>query len=172
MSGTAHAPNGTKDFFISYRGQRRDWALWINWVVRSAGYSTGLMEEFPTGTTWPSQMRDSVECCVRLIPLFSAEYWDSGACREEFDGFWQQHMENNYEQKLLPILVEECVVPVIHKPLLRKPINDLERTPARQEILAMIQGITPLATIAPYAEPEPLIRDRRGLRCSQQNGQR
>lgn len=32
-------PQGTIDFFISYRGQQAAWAMWINWVVRTAGYS-------------------------------------------------------------------------------------------------------------------------------------
>ena len=49
-------PQGTTDFFISYRGVRTDWARWTNWVVRSAGYSTVLMDEFPVGTTWTNAL--------------------------------------------------------------------------------------------------------------------
>ncbi len=36
-------PQGTIDFFISYRGPQAAGARWVNWVVRSAGYSTVLI---------------------------------------------------------------------------------------------------------------------------------
>ena len=80
-------PQGDVDFFISYRGARTDWALWVNWVVRSTGFTTELMDEFQVGTTWPNNMRIAIHRCRRLIPLYSEDYWESGACIEEFDAY-------------------------------------------------------------------------------------
>jgi len=96
-------PHGDIDFFISYRGARTDWARWINWVVRSAGYSTILMDEFLVGTTWTNNMRQAAQTCLRLIPLYSEDYWQSGACVEEFDAYWRQHLQNATARFLLPL---------------------------------------------------------------------
>ena len=145
---------GDTDFFISYRGARADWALWVNWVVRSAGYTTVLMDEFQVGTTWTSNMRNAAQHCRRLIPLYSADYWQSGACVEEFDSFWAQHLKNDSARFLLPLEVQSCVVPDMHKMLLWKPIHALTRGQARTAILKVLEDIPPVKTIV-FNEPEP-----------------
>ncbi len=149
-------PQGDTDFFISYRGARTDWALWVNWVVRSAGFSTVLMDEFQVGTTWTSNMRNAAQKCCRLIPLYSADYWVSGACAEEFDAYWQHHLQNGMARFLLPMEIQSCNVPDMHRMLLWKPIHALTRDAARAAILKVLEGITPVAaaTVA-FAAPEP-----------------
>jgi len=147
-------PQGDTDFFISYRGAQSAWARWVNWVVRSAGYSTVLMDEFPVGTTWTSQMRAAAQRSRRLIPLYSADYWVSGACVEEFDAFWQQHLKNGTARFLLPLEIEACTVPDMHKMLLWKPVHPLTHAKARAAILKVLEGITPFTTSV-CTEPEP-----------------
>jgi|GEM_PF-1930452 len=146
-------PQGDTDFFISYRGARTDWALWVNWVVRNAGYSTVLMDEFKVGTTWTNNMRIAAQRCRRLIPLYSQDYWQSGACVEEFDAYWPQHMQNAGARFVLPLEVQTCTVPDIHKPLLWKPLHSLTRDAARADILKVLDGIP--ATGTPITESEP-----------------
>jgi hypothetical protein len=149
-------PQGDTDFFISYRGARTDWARWVNWVVRSEGYSTVLMDEFPVGTTWTSQMRNAAQKCRRLIPLYSADYWASGACVEEFDAYWQHHLQNGAARFLLPLEIQNCTVPQMHGMLLWKPLHALTRDAARAAILKVLEGIAPVSTAAAaYTDPEP-----------------
>jgi hypothetical protein len=146
-------PQGDIDFFISYRGARTDWALWVNWVVRSAGYSTVLMDEFKVGTTWTNNMRSAAQRCRRLIPLYSQDYWQSGACVEEFDAYWPQHMQNAVARFVLPLEVQTCIVPDIHKPLLWKSLHLLTSDQARTAILKVLEDIP--ATGGPITESEP-----------------
>lgn len=149
-------PQGDTDFFISYRGARTDWALWVNWVVRSEGFSTILMDEFPVGTNWSDQMREACDRCRRLIPLYSEDYWDSGACRLEFDTYLAQHVKNAKARFLLPLVVQECAVHDMEGTLLRKPIHALERDAAHAAILKVLEGITPVTpAIIAHAKPEP-----------------
>ena len=149
-------PSGNIDFFISYRGPQAAWARWINWVVRTAGYSTTLMAEFQVGTTWTSNMRDAAEKCRRLIPLYSDDYWASGACVEEFDAYWRQHMQNNNTRFLLPLVIQKCTVPDMHAMLLTAGLHDLNRNDAQKAILTVLTGIAPIAGVsAVYREPEP-----------------
>ncbi len=149
-------PQGDTDFFISYRGARTDWALWVNWVVRSEGFSTVLMDEFQVGTTWTSNMRNAAQKCRRLIPLYSADYWASGACVEEFDAYWQHHLQNGAARFLLPLEIQNCTVPQMHGMLLWRPIHALTRDAARAAILKVLEGIAPVSTGAvAYTDPEP-----------------
>ena len=146
---------GTIDFFISYRGARTDWARWINWVVRSAGFSTVLMDECPVGTTWTAQMRKAADDCRRLMPLYSADYWQSGACTEEFDAYWRQHLADNTARYLLPLGVEPCTVPVMHAMLLRRDLYKLDRDAAYDAILTVLKGIAPFGAAASFTDSEP-----------------
>lgn len=147
-------PQGDTDFFISYRGEHTDWARWVNWVLRSAGFSTVLMDEFPVGTTWTNNIRDAAQNCRRLIPLYSQDYWQSGACIGEFDAFWTQHLKNAPARFLLPLKIQPCTVPAIHSALLSKSIHSLTRDGARAVILHLLEGLIPIKT-SPFSEPEP-----------------
>lgn len=148
-------PTGDTDFFISYRGTASAWAHWVNWVVRSAGYTTRLMAEFPIGTTWTDQMRQAAAHCRRLIPLYSADYWSSGACVEEFDAYWRQHLQNRPARFLLPVTVEECTVPDMHGMLLSSRIYNLGRDAALEAVRNVLRDIPPCHPGPPYAEVEP-----------------
>jgi len=155
MAAPIIEPSGDTDFFISYRGAGTDWARWVNWVVRSAGFSTMLMDEFQVGTTWTSNMRASAEGCRRLIALYSEDYWLSGPCREEFDAYWLRHMQNDRARFLIPLEIQTCSVPGIHAVLLRKPLHSLSRDAAHAAILKVLEGISPAAPPIPFVDLEP-----------------
>lgn len=146
-------PQGDIDFFISFRGKNAAWAKWIKWVLRSAGYTTRSMDEFPKGTEFTDQMREACEHCLRLIPLYSADYWQSGACTGEFDTYWNQHFGNKQARFLIPLEIEDCSVPDAHRQLLFESLHDRTSEDARQLVLAAVSGIVPTGT--PSTDPEP-----------------
>lgn len=149
-------PQGTVDFFISYRGQQAEWARWVNWVVRKEGFSTILMEEFPVGSTWIAGMRDAATQCRRLIPLYSIDYWSSGACVAEFDAYWRKHLQNKNARFLLPLTIQDCTIPDIHAPLLTARLFGLVKADVRKAIRKVLKGITPVAPVStPFTEKEP-----------------
>jgi hypothetical protein len=112
------------------------------------------MDDFPLGSTWTGNLRAAAQRSRRLIPLYSQDYWQSGACVEEFDSFWRQHLMNGTTRFLLPLEIQPCAVPDMHKMLLWKPIHALSRAEARAAILKVLEGITPVASIL-CTEPEP-----------------
>lgn len=75
---TPTEPEGDIDFFISYRGNRIEWAEWIVWVVQSEGFTTKWMKEFKVGRDWQDEIREAAEHCCRLLLLLHADYWESG----------------------------------------------------------------------------------------------
>jgi TIR domain len=146
-------PQGDIDFFISYRGRNTAWAKWIKWVVRGAGYTTISMDEFPKGTEFTERMRDACEHCRRLLSLYSADYWDSGACTAEFDTYWHHHFGNKTARFIVPLEIEGCTVPDAHRQLLFATLHTLNRADAIAAIRAAIAGIP--ATGTAITEPEP-----------------
>lgn len=151
-------PEGNTDFFISYRGACAAWARWVNWVVRASGYTTFIMDEFRVGTTWTNNMRKAAQDCRRLIPLYSGDYWQSGACCEEFDAFWRQHLQNANARFLLPLVIQDCAVPSIHAMLLAAPLHSLDRDAAFFAIRKVLEEIVPSVTpMGVFTDPEPLF---------------
>ena len=148
-------PTGNIDFFISYRSVQNDWALWVNWVVRSHGFSTVLMNEFQVGTTWSGNMRVAADDCRRLIPLCSDEYWASGPCKAEFDAYWQRHLANEAARFLLPLEIKACTTPAILKTLIASRIHSSSRDAAYAAIVKVLTGITPVAKGPAFTESEP-----------------
>ena len=59
------------DFFISYSGKDRAWALWITSVLNQAGYSVLMQDkDFRPGSDWVHEMnRASIESAVTLAVL-------------------------------------------------------------------------------------------------------
>jgi TIR domain/HEAT repeats len=60
-----------RDFFISYSGQDRNWALWIARVLEQAGYSVLMQDwDFRPGSDWVHGMhRASIESAVTVAVL-------------------------------------------------------------------------------------------------------
>ena len=146
-------PKGDIDFFISYRGRNTAWAKWVKWVVRNAGYTTISMDEFPKGTEFTERMRDACQQCRRLIPLYSGDYWESGACTAEFDTYWNHHFGNKTARFIVPLEIETCTLPDAHRQLLFESLYTLTSAHAKAAILGAIAGIS--ATGTSIAEPEP-----------------
>ena len=121
--------------------------------MHSAGYTTISMDEFPKGTEFTERMRDACQQCRRLLPLYSGDYWESGACTTEFDTYWNQHFGNKTARFIVPLEIEPCTVPDAHRQLLFESLHTLTSTEAKAAILAAIAGIPATGTTA--TDPEP-----------------
>ena len=93
--------------------------------THSAGYTTISMDEFPKGTEFTERMRDACQQCRRLLPLYSGDYWESGACTTEFDTYWNQHFGNKTARFIVPLEIEPCTVPDAHRQLLFESLHTL-----------------------------------------------
>ncbi|MGC8775628.1 MAG: FxSxx-COOH system tetratricopeptide repeat protein, partial [Chlorobaculum sp.] len=72
------ANQAKKDFFISYTGADRQWAEWIAWQLREAGYSVVLQAwDFHAGGNFVFEMHRAAKETTRTIAVLSPKYLDA-----------------------------------------------------------------------------------------------
>ena len=90
------------DLFISYSGKDRPWAVWLDFVLREAGYSTKLQEyDFVPGESFPAVIHEALVHSRFVVCLLSPAYLESWWCGEE----WQTALA---KKNLFPVRIAEC----------------------------------------------------------------
>jgi len=65
----------TIDFFISYTHADQEYADWIDWYLRNAGYSTILQsKDFRPGSNWVVEMDNAVRQARQTLLVLSPDY--------------------------------------------------------------------------------------------------
>src|SRR5947209_11111711 len=71
----AEAKQTLKDFFISYNGADKTWAVWIAWQLEEEGFSTILQAwDFRPGANFVLKMQEASEKAKRTIAVLSPNY--------------------------------------------------------------------------------------------------
>jgi hypothetical protein len=97
-----------KDFFISYTGQDRSWAVWIAWQLEEAGYSTIIQAwDFRPGCNFPIEMHQALQKTERMIAVCSEAYLESIFSAPEWASVFSQDPQGQ-ENKLVPVKVSPC----------------------------------------------------------------
>jgi TIR domain len=84
----ADAPDGERDFFISFTGADRPWARWLAKVLSGAGYSYWFQDQDFHGNI-PRSIEAAHACSERTILVLSDAYAQSGYCRSEWEMRYQ-----------------------------------------------------------------------------------
>src|SRR5260370_3708339 len=96
------------DFFISYTGVDRAWAVWIAWQLEAAGYTTVIQAwDFLAGNSFVQEMDQATLQAERTIAVLSSDYFQSRFTPSE----WQEAFRRDPTGAaglLLPIRVREC----------------------------------------------------------------
>ena len=131
------------DFFVSHAGADRDWAEWVAWQLKEAGYSVELdVWDWAAGQNFVSMMNDALARAHRVVALFSAAYFE----RERYTaGEWSASMVHvpGAEGRLVPVRVEEVPaeqVPPVLRPLIACDVFGLGREQARRMLLEAVAG--------------------------------
>ncbi len=99
------------DFFISYRISDQQWAEWIAWQLKAAGYTVHLQAwHFRSGPPLIGQINDALANAACTIAVASPDYFESPWCKEE----WQTaaNMEiSGRPHRLLPVRVRQVELP-------------------------------------------------------------
>jgi hypothetical protein len=97
-----------KNFFISYNKADKDWSQWIDWCLRSKGYSTFTQfNDIPWGSDFIVKMDDGIKDSERVILIVSPDSLESGFVKRE----WSIAMAKDPDGTkglLLPIRVRDC----------------------------------------------------------------
>lgn len=98
----------TRDFFISYTGKDRDWAIWIAQQVEAAGYSTLYQaRDFGAGSNFVVEMDRATRQTRRTIAVLSPEYLTARYTLPEWAEAFRRDPAGKY-RLLVPVRVREC----------------------------------------------------------------
>jgi hypothetical protein len=96
------------DFFISYTGRDRDWAEWLAWQLKDAGYSVVLQAwNFRPGQNFVLEMHKASKGSKRTIAVLSPDYFKATFTQPEWAAAFRQDPTGE-KGTLLPIHVREC----------------------------------------------------------------
>jgi hypothetical protein len=137
------APDGKRDFFVSFTGADRPWARWLAKVLSGAGYSYWFQDQDFHGNI-PLSIEAAHAGSERTILVLSDAYARSGYCRSEWEMRYQQD-PGGTKDLLILFRVDPCDPP----PLLgRHDYRDLFTCPdeaaAAEEVRQrLLQAVVP-----------------------------
>lgn len=124
-----------KDFFISYTGKDRDWAVWVAWHLEEAGYSTIIQDwDFRPGSNFVLKMHQALQDTERMISIFSKEYLQSIYGTPEWAAVFSQDPMGN-QNKIVPVKIGECEPTGLLQALVWVQLIGLSETDARKTLL-------------------------------------
>ncbi len=103
------ADKAKKDFFISYTGADRQWAEWIAWQLREAGYSVVVQAwDFHAGGNFVFEMHRAARETTRTVAVLSPNYLDALFTHPEWIAAFA-HDPTGTERLLIPIRIADFV---------------------------------------------------------------
>jgi hypothetical protein len=121
------------DVFISYTGRDRTWAIWLDFILREADYTTIVQEyDFPVGKSFLAAMDEALKQSQLLVCLLSPAYLASRWCAEE----WQTGL---LKDKLFPLLIARCELDGLLAPRSYLDLVGLSEGDAKTRILTELK---------------------------------
>src|SRR3954451_10564752 len=144
--------------FVSYTSADRDWAHWIAWTLKEAGYEPFVHEwEVGAGESIPAWMERRLGEADRLIGVFSEKYTEALFSKSERTAaYWDDPMGKR--GFLTPVAIEAIPKwPPFVAPLKRLSLVDLDPDAARAALIGFLEppGPPKEAPRSPGAKPEP-----------------
>jgi tetratricopeptide (TPR) repeat protein len=130
--------------FVSYTSADKDWAHWIAWTLKEAGYTPFVHEwEVPAGGNIPDWMERRVKQADHLIGVFSDRYIDPVYSKSERTAaFWKDPIGK--EGFLIPVEVSRVSEwPQFVAPLKRLSLVGLDQDAAREALVVFLKPPTP-----------------------------
>ncbi len=134
----ADVRNSKRDFFISYSGEDRLWALWIARVLEQAGYSVLIQDlDFPPGADWVHEMHRAAIESVTTLAVLSHNYLNSMHGEAEWRIAYQADPSGELGG-LIPIRVDDVKPPGLLATRVYVDIAGLDEEEAK---LQLLQGV-------------------------------
>ncbi|QKZ20559.1 FxSxx-COOH system tetratricopeptide repeat protein [Streptomyces chartreusis] len=125
--------------FVSHAGHDGQWAEWVAWHLREAGYEIELdLWHWRTGEDFVKKMNEALERASAVVALFSPQYFAPGRYTEEE---WTAALAGR--DRFVPLVVEPFEVgqlPAILRPRIRRELHDLEEATALEALLEAVRG--------------------------------
>jgi class 3 adenylate cyclase len=127
-----------KDFFISYSGNDRDWAVWLAWVLEDAGYKVIIQEwDFGSRGVFVERMDQALSQSTAIIALLSPSFIESDYCMAEWRaGFNQDPSGTN--GTLIQFRVKQCNLKPLMNQRVYTDLFGLKRDKAKDVVLSAV----------------------------------
>ncbi|SED02988.1 FxSxx-COOH system tetratricopeptide repeat protein [Streptomyces sp. KS_5] len=125
--------------FVSHAGHDGQWAEWVAWHLREAGYEIELdLWHWRTGEDFVKKMNEALERASAVVALFSPQYFAPGRYTEEE---WTSAVAGR--DRFVPLVVEPLEagqLPAVLRPRIRQELHDLEEEAALDALLDAVRG--------------------------------
>ena len=121
-----------KNYFISYNHHDEQWAAWIDWTLRAAGYDTIVqVYDFPVGSNFVSNMHDALKQADHVLCVLTQDFLNSNWCKEE----WTSALE-----RLIPVRVADVHPNGLLEKRVYIDLFGLSEGKAKENLLTAIKG--------------------------------
>ena len=103
-----NAPDGKRDFFVSFNRTDRAWATWIAWVLEEAGHSV-FFQDWDFRGNFVLDMNEALKRSSRMIAVLSPDFLKSNFTAPEWAASFAQDPRSG-QGLLVPVRVRECQV--------------------------------------------------------------
>jgi hypothetical protein len=132
-----------KNFFISYNKADKEWAQWLDWLLRSRGYSTFTQfGDIPWGSNFVARMDEGLKEAERLIMVLSPDFLSSGFTESEWTVAFAKDPDGK-KGLLLPVRVRECELTGLLAPRVYLDLWELDEVGATNALANGLTKLTP-----------------------------
>jgi hypothetical protein len=113
------SPSFRYDFFVSYSHSDVSEADALVEGLKAAKMGARVFQdklELKTGDAWQTELDEALECCRKVIPIYTQSYVRSHVCMEEFNMARLRHRESE-SGVLLPIYLRTTQLPLYMRAL-------------------------------------------------------
>lgn len=130
-----------KDFFISYNRADEEKAVWINWKLKSNGFTTVIqVEDFGPGNNFVLAMQKAATEATRTIAVLSPDYLQSKFAAPEWAAAFVQDPLG--EQRIfIPVRVRSVELTGLLKAIVYIDLVDMDEEEAEARLLSNIQEV-------------------------------
>lgn len=129
-----------KDFFISYNRADKQYAEWIAWTLKEAGYSVVIQAwDFRPGGNFVLEMQRAAAESQKTIAVLSESYLKASYTQPEWAAAFANDPQS-LERKLIPVRVKECKPEGMLRPIVYIDLVGLSEADAKQTLL---EGLKP-----------------------------
>ena len=100
------APDGKRDFFVSFTQADRAWATWIAWALEEAGYSV-FFQDWDFQGNFVLEMDKAHKHSRRTVAVLSPDYLASRFAAPEWAARFAQDATSEHDL-LIPVRVRPC----------------------------------------------------------------
>ena len=149
------APDGKRDFFVSFNQADRPMATWIAWVLEEAGYSV-LFQDWDFRGNFVEHMNRAHAGAERTLAILSDHYFGSDFTLAEWSARFAQDPAARAD-RLVPVKVGPLTGETILGPIVYADLTDCEEAEAQRRLLERVKKAVNAAYRAKPAE-RPLFR--------------